>query len=512
MRKKILKKVTSVAMAAVMVAGLMGNSLYVPAFAEGEEQEVNPVVVNSNSEITSNSSSDSQSVPDETPAPTPTPTPAPTPITGDNAYITNYRVVDMAGNSIAKVKPGDKVIVAVTVIDERIDANEFGVPSGAQTSRIHVTMNQGAFSINSPSSVTVKMRDNVIIEETHAPAICYTITFRDVTYLGGKPEFGFGISYTGENGTNNDNNMPLPYPHTDLNIAITQATDDIPAPTVILNSANYGKYAVAGQAFSLSTVATNTSENLELDNVSVKIELPQGLSMSSGNSQVLIGKVGKKGTINHTFNLVANGATAETTSLPVKLIYTFEAVVNGARTQYTSTQDISINVQQPTRFDIQSMNYEEVMYAGNNGYMSVQLVNKGKTTVYNVSAEIVSDTFKGTDVEFLGNINAGSNGEAEFDLMADMVGKGTGKLVVTYEDAIGTQSKIEKEFSIDVQESMPIDSGIEEPMLPPEEPTKSFTPYIVGVVVIAAAGGFVFYKKKQKAKRLAELEDEDEDI
>ena len=502
MRKKILKKVTSVAMAAVMVAGLMGNSLYLPAFAEGEEQGANSVVVNSSSETTSSSSSETPSIPDEKPEEPVSP--------AGNAYITNYRVVDMAGNSIAKVKPGDKVIVAVTVIDERINADEFGVPSGAQTSRIHVTMNQGAFSINSPSSVTVKMRDNVVASNGK-PAICYTITFRDVTYLGGKPEFGFGISYTGENGTNNDNNMPLPYPHTDLNISITQATDDVPAPTVILNSANYGKYAVAGQAFSLNTVATNTSENLELDNVSVKIELPQGLSMSSGNSQVLIGKVGKKGTINHTFNLVANGATAETTSLPVKLIYTFEAVVNGARTQYTSTQDISINVQQPTRFDIQSMNYEEVMYAGNNGSMSVQLVNKGKTTVYNVSAEIVSDTFKGAEVEFLGNVNAGSNAEADFDLMADKAGKGTGKLVITYEDAIGTQSKIEKEFSIDVQESMPVDPGIEEPMLPPEEPTKNFTPYIVGVVVIAA-GGFVFYKKKQKAERLAELEDEDEDI
>ncbi len=508
MRKKILKKVTSVAMAAVMVVGLMGNSFYASAFAEDLETTANSIGV-----LQSPMDNSDDTTHNPTPAPNPTPDSNPTeePVSpAGNAYITNYRVVDMAGNSVAKVKPGDKVIVAITVIDERVKADEFGVPSGAQTSRIHVTMNQGAFSINSPSSVTVKMRDNVVASNSNT-AICYTVTFRDVTYLGGKPEFGFGISYTGQNGTNNDNNMPLPYPHTNLNISITQATDDIPAPTVILNSANYGKYAVAGQAFSLSTVATNTSENLELDNVSVKIELPQGLSMSSGNSQVLIGKVGKKGTINHTFNLVANSATTETTALPVKLIYTFEAVVNGARTQYTSTQDISINVQQPTRFDVQSMNFDDVIYVGSNGIMSVQLVNKGKTTVYNVSAEIVSDTFKGADVEFLGNINAGSNAEAEFDLMAEKIGKGIGKLVITYEDAIGTQSKIEKEFSIDVQESMPVDIGIDEPMLPPEEPSKNFTPYIIGVVVIAA-GGFVFYKKKQKAKRLAELEDEDEDI
>ena len=35
--------------------------------------------------------------------------------------------------------------------------------------------------------------------------------------------------------------------------------------------------------------------------------------------------------------------------------------------------------------------------------------------------------------------------------------------------------------------------------------------YILGLAVVAGAGGFVFYKKK-KAKRLAELEEDDEDI
>lgn len=434
-------------------------------------------------------------------------------ITNDNIYITNYRVVDAGGNPVTKIVPGDKVIIAVTVIDERVENGDFGVPSGSQTSRIHINMAQGAFSINSASNITCKMRSTVNVAGSNGSydAICYTVEFRDVVYQGGSPEFSFNVSYTGKTESGADNNMPLAVPQKLLTLNITEAVDDVPAPTIILNSANYGKVATVGEAFSLVTVATNTSENLELENVSLKIELPTGLNLSSGNSQILVGKVGKKGSINHTFSLVAEGVGNDVTSLPVKLIYTFEAFVNGKRTQYTSEQSLSINVQQPTRFSIQSSNIPTEIYMGNEGYASLQLVNKGKTTVYNVTAEIVSDQVSGSEVEFLGNIAPGSNSDAEFYFTANELGTASGKIVVTYEDASGTQSKLEREFSVNVLESIPFDPGITDPTVVPEEPKASPIPYIIGLVVVAGAGGFVFYKKK-KAKRLAELEEDDEDI
>ena len=426
-------------------------------------------------------------------------------------------MVNSSGKSLAKVNPGDKVIVAVTVIDERVRADgddAFGVPSGSQTKRIHISVSQGAFSIKSTSGVTTKMRDPVTVYDANGnpyKAVCYTVEFRDVTYLGGNPSFAFGLSYTGQNGTNTDNNMPLPYPHTTLSLDITQATDDVPAPTIILNSANYGKVATIGEAFSLSTVATNTSENLELENVSVKVELPSGINMASGNSQVLIGDVAKSGTIEHTFNLIAEGVANDVTSLPVTLVYTFEAFVNGKRTQFTSEQEISINVQQPTRFSIQSLSNDLEMYMGYESYASASLVNKGKTTVYNVTAELISDTLTAYDVEFLGNIAPGSSAEASFDFTANQTGTATGKIVITYEDVQGTETTMEQEFTIEVIEEPVWDTpAYTEPVIVEKE--SSIVPYIVmGVIAVGAAGGFVYYKKK-KAAKLAAAEDEDEDI
>ena len=537
MKRVILKKVISAAMAVVIAGSMLADFAAVSAYAtDGETPVVSDTVV-TDAQPTQEPAGDTTPTPQPTatpeptptptpqatPTPQPTPTPAPTPeptpafvATNDNIYIANHRVVDSLGSPLAKVTPGEKIILSVSVIDERIKADEFGVPAGQNTGRIHINLAQGAFSIPSSAVIDVKMRNPVTVANTQGQtyqALSYTVTFRDVTYLGGTPSMAFGVSYTGQNGTNTDNNMPLPYPHTTLELAVSQATDDVPAPTIILNNANYGKVAIIGEPFALVTTATNTSTNLDLDNVSLKIVLPQGITLANGNSQVLIGKVGKGGTIDHTFSLIAEGVANDVTSLPVQLIYTFEAFVGGRRTQFTSQQDISINVQQPTRFEIQNMFNDMEMFMGNESYMSASLVNKGKTTVYNVTAELVSDTLTAYDVEFLGNIMPGSTASAEFDFTASEMGTANGKLLVTYEDASGTQYTLEREFTIEVMEE-PVwnEPVIDMPVVEPAVEKSSFVPYVIGGVAVIAAGGFFLWKKKQKAKRLAELEDEDEDI
>lgn len=521
------RKAISIALAAIMVCTISVNTFAITAFAtDGESSQDIPATVTDTDPSPSPSvepSAEPSPSPEVTPhataepSPSPETTPVPQAVANDKIYISNYEVVNSNGSALSKVNPGDNVIIAVSVIDERIKADEFGVPTGSNTGRIHINMAQGAFSVPSSSVIDVKMRNPVTVysAENGQPyeAICYTIAFRGVTYLGGTPDFSFGVSYTGKNGTNTNDNMPLPYPHTTLDLKVTQATDDVPAPQIILNNANYGKVAIIGEPFALVTTATNTSTNLELDNVSLKIDLPQGITLANGNSQVLIGNVGKGGTINHTFSLIAEGVANDTTSLPVQLTYSYEAFVGGKRTQFTSQQDISINVQQPTRFEIQNMFNDMEMYMGNESYMSATLVNKGKTTVYNVTAELVSETLTAYDVEFLGNIMPGSTTNAEFDFTASQVGTSNGKLVVTYEDASGTQYTLEREFTIEVMEEMVWNEPVVDmPVVEPAVEKTSFTPYIIGAVAVAAAGGFFLWKKRQKAKRLAELEDEDEDI
>lgn len=545
MSKRKMKKIVSLALVFVMSCAMFANVMTVTARAE-EGSAGEPA-----STQTTTLTPASTPTPAPTPTPALTPTPTPTPevctlcgreghlsavcpygcithanahlalecpdifVANDKVYIANYQVVDTYGTPLSKVAPGEKVIIAVTVIDERIKAEEFSATANnVPTNRINTIMSQGAFSVESSAEINTRLKPAVSVMGANGSynALCYVVEFRNVTYLGGTPDFAFSISYSNHNGNPlYSDNTPMPYPRQTLNMSVIQATDDVPAPTIILNSANYGKVAIIGEPFKLSTVATNTSKNLELENVSVKVILPSGINMASGNSQVLIGNVGKSGEINHTFNLIAEGVANDVTSLPVKLVYTYEAFVNGKRTQFTSEQDIAVNVQQPTRFAIQSFSNDFEIYLGREGYASVSLVNKGKTTVYNVTAELVSDTLAANGVEFLGNIAPGSSTDASFDFTASQLGTSSGKILITYEDASGTEATMEQSFTIEVIEEPVWDEpAFTEP--PVKEESSGIVIYaVIGIAAAAAAAGFVIYKKK-KAKKLAESEDEDEDI
>lgn len=429
-----------------------------------------------------------------------------TPENTGELYVSNYRVLDSLGNPLTKVVPGDKVIVVAYMVDSRIDRSLFNIGDGVITPRVHTTMSQGAFTIGSNDDIVARVKSPV------NGKFCYALEFRNVTYVGGSQDFGFTVSYTGSNDNGNtDNNMPIGVPQVTNTMAISQAVDDVAAPTIILNSANYGKTVNAGDKFTLATSAVNTSSNLDLENVSVKIVLPTGLSMASGNTQVLIGSVGKNGTINHNFSLVADNIQGENATLPVSLVYTFEAFVGGKRQQFTSEQQVSVNVQQPIRFSMNDFSASDSFYQTETGNVSFSLVNKGKSAVYNVQVELISEDFTGADVEFIGNIDSGSSKSVDIDYNATKVGTGKGKIVVSYEDSAGKVTTIEKEFTSEVTEYVQPDSPDIAPV-EPEDEKPSVVPYVIGGIgIVGAVAAFVIIKKK-KARRAAELEDEDEDI
>lgn len=477
-----------------------------------EENEDTVPAAENNPVVLDNEKQDENTTPTPTPTPEPTPTPLPT-IRDGSLYISNYRVLDSLGNPLTKIVPGDKVIIVAYMVDSRVDRSLFNIANSVITPRVHATMSQGAFTIGSNDDIVARVKSPVTnTTDSSRKDFCYALEFRNVTYVGGSQDFAFTVSYTGSNDNGNtDNNMPIGVPQVTSTMTISQAVDDVAAPTIILNSANYGKVVNAGDKFTLSTSAVNTSSNLDLENVSVKIVLPTGLSMASGNTQVLIGSVGKGGTINQNFSLVADNIQGENATLPVSLVYTFEAFVGGKRQQFTSEQQVSVNVQQPIRFSMNDFSASDSFYQTESGNVSFSLVNKGKSTVYNVQVELISEDFTGADVEFIGNIDSGSSKSVDIDFDATKVGTGKGKIVVSYEDSTGRVTTIEKEFESEVTEYVQPDYPDIDPVEPVDEKT-NVVPYIIGgVVIVGAVVAFIVIKKK-KARRAAELEDEDEDI
>ena len=439
-----------------------------------------------------------------TATPTPTPEATATPLafevdTTQSVFIQNYAVVDMSGNEVTKINPGQTVKIAFSVVDNRVTY----FSSAPQV--IRARMSQGAFINNDVNDVSYQVREVGTINGRKV--LGYSVVFHNVTYQGGTPDVSFDVSYINKQ---NGQEVPLSVPYTLLTQNITQAVDDIPEPKVVLNSANYGGAAYIGKNFTLSTIATNTSEYVDLENVSVRVELPSGMTMASGNSQALIGSVPKNGTISHNFDLIVSGAENGVTNMPVNIVYDFEAYVKGERKTYSTQQTVAINIEQETKFEISKLEYMESVTQGEEMIITAYLLNKGKTAVNNVTAEIQSDMIDGPQTVFVGNIMPGTEGMADVYFYVNELGMTSGKLIINYEDSKGRQSTLEKDFSFEVMEPYVWDEPVwNEPVIE-EEPGNNGLFIGIGAAVIAAAVAAVVIIKKRKAKKM--IEDEDEDI
>ena len=446
-----------------------------------------------------------QPTPEPTVEPTPTPTPAPTAAPKDvevdatkDIFIQSYKVSDKStGKELTAVNPGQTVKLRFNVIDNRItyltDAPD-----------MRARMSQGSFKNNDHGDVKYELMNVGTVNGRKI--LAYQVTFDNVVYQGGSQYTSFDISYTEKNG------IPVSVPYTELKQIITQAVDDIPEPKVIVNSANYGGAAYIDKTFTLSTVATNISEYLDLENVSVRVELPAGIAVADGNSQSLVGKVPKGGIISHDFKLVITGVENNVTSLPVNIVYEYEAFVKGARKTYTNIHSVAINIEQETKFEISKLEFMEVITAGEEDSITVYLLNKGKTSANNVTIEIISPQLDGPQTVFAGNIVPGSESVQDIYFTVYETGVFEGKVVVTYENTKGKQATMEKEFTMEVMEAYEYkwdEPVFTEPVIM-EEPNQFPWVAVAGAAVAVAAVAVVIIIKKRKSNK--NTGDEDEDI
>ena len=177
---------------------------------------------------------------------------------------------------------------------------------------------------------------------------------------------------------------------------------------------------------------------------------------------------------------------------------------------------------QPERFDITNMEAPETIMMGEEGYLSVTFVNKGKSAINNLSAEIQGENLANPgQSQFLGNIAAGTENSVDFSVVAQAEGTITGKVILSYEDAKGETKTLEKDFSCTVEPGMSMDDMMGMPgdmmddaMAQDVQPGMPIWGWILIVVGVCAVVTIVIVvvRKKRKAAKLAQLEDEDEDI
>ena len=429
----------------------------------------------------------------QTPAPSPTPAPDPSAA----PFISSYAITDAGGAEKVEVKKGDTFTLVLRVVDNALAAYD-----NVDASNVAAKINSAAFTFTGLAEVSQFESG----QSEGKPFCSYVLIFRDVIFNGGGNSVQVDISYK-------DTTRPVS--------SLTQvlaACDDAAArtPGLIVRDVNYGGTSItAGQSASLTLSVFATTGNEDLSDVMVSLSLPEGVTLSSGSQTTYLGSMKSGGLQTATFNLLPSATfTGGVANITVNL----SGVGKDSGTSVSGSSTVSIPVLQPERFEITNVESPDAMMLGEEGYISVTFVNKGKTSINNLSAEISGDNLANPgQSQFVGNIAAGTENSVDFDVAALETGTITGIITLSYEDSTGAAKTLTTNYSITVNE-MPAmeDPGMTDPgMMEPE--TEGGLPVGVIVVIVIVAAGVIalvvrIVLKKRKAKALAALGEDDEDL
>lgn len=281
-------------------------------------------------------------------------------------------------------------------------------------------------------------------------------------------------------------------------------------PRVILQGFNMPGTVNMGEPFGFSFTLKNTSADRTVKNLRVSLSSSEGTVLpASGSNSFYVAEL-KPGEATQLGLQLTTKYDTEKTSYPLTLSMEYE---DAKANSYTSTENLTIPVFLPTKLTFQNENFPEYAMVGESQYLSLEYINQGKGTIYNLTASVEGNVQ--TDIgagTYIGNMNSGNTDSLEVMITPIEAGTTECTLVFTYEDAAGNQLRTEKPFTMTVDEAPVIeDPGMEDPgmMEPMEEPTTMpgwALPAAGVVAVIAAATALVIARKKRKAKKLAEEE------
>lgn len=426
-----------------------------------------------------------------------TPTPAPTAAPQTSGHnVVAYTVTNVAGSEVTTVNKGDHINIVVQIAD--FDAGQI---DNLKASNIAARINSTDFTFTGTAEVGQMSYKQ---DENNGYYWNYTLLFRDVVYNGTSQTLPLNVSYSG---------TALRYWEEPLTLGQCIKSDDKEAKAgLMVRTVNYDDVVTAGQAFTLNLgiYATDGSQNLE--DVVVTLTPPSNgnVSLEGGSWTYYVGTMAPKTTKNVSFRLVPSAGFTDTLA-----VFSVNVSATG---DVTANSTVSVPVTQPDRFEVGQLEMQDTVNVGDTASVTLSYVNKGKRELGNLEARLTGTNIGSESYQYLGNLNAGSEGSVDFDITPDAAGTISGVITLTYEDANGKIQTVSKDFTATAEEySDPwggMDPGMEEPM--PEEPQQTGLP-VWGWVLIVLGGAavvvmiVVVVRKRKKAKALANLEAEDND-
>lgn len=416
----------------------------------------------------------------------PTPTPTPEAIPAPKVIVTRN---ELAGD----VKAGDELMLTVSVKNIGRTAINNPILSFTPSDSLLVTSNDSALQMNSigvgrteTAQIKVRVLDPVASVNQYLDAKLEFTYYNNVTTTAGEASARIGIPAKVKKKTEDT----------------TDDTTASPLPNIIVSRFNYGGGSVAaGSKFNLSFKFRNTSSTVNVENMVITVTGGEGLTINGSSNTFFYDKVKAGASKTVTVPMKVANTTADTAQ-DVSINFKYEYLDHKKRTSASSDVKISVPLYQPDRFEISKPVVPDYVEEGQEVAVTMNYINKSKTIMSNVEAVVDGDVTTQTQVQTIGNVDAGKNGTIAFALTPNSTGEVDFTITVNYEDANGEAKTRVFPVTMDVQAAAPYDPGTDDPgMDDPGEDSGGFPWWIViAAVVVVGIAALIILKKRKKAK------------
>lgn len=264
----------------------------------------------------------------------------------------------------------------------------------------------------------------------------------------------------------------------------------------------------AGSVFNFDFEISNTHSSVAAKNIIITVtgKAPGGqseiFSVTQGSNSFFINKIGPGESISNSLEMkVKNDAATSAYPIYVNIEYEYDGIEPNPTTGEigeTEAHELSLQVSENARPVVDYVNvysWDGNVSVGNPATLAFEFYNMGKSTLNNVVATVEGDiTGTSGSMYFLGNVMAGGQAYAEFEVISNVEGTAYGVVKITYEDSNGDEQVYTKDFETMVMGAQVWDSGIPDggmDVFNPEvvEPKKAILPiwaFIILQIVIAA--------------------------
>ncbi len=296
-------------------------------------------------------------------------------------------------------------------------------------------------------------------------------------------------------------------------------------PKLIVDNYTFnGSNVLAGDEFPLTLFIKNTSDIQSVKNIKVSIESAEGVFMPvNTSSSFFIDEIKSNQILEKMIMLKTTpDASVKSYNMVVKMEYE-DADGNAYDSEgnlFTETDNLSIAVLQPIRLETSDITLPMEFYMGQSANLEVEFYNMGRSTMNNMMIKAEGDFDLQNGSYFKGDFQSGSSDYFSTTIIPTKEGITKGKIIFSFEDAIGNISEIEKEFEINAFPKQEFNNNNDEfnndfmdNEFPQEETEKkNKLPFIIIGIIIVSAGLILFLKnrKKRKLAKLMEFDDLDD--